>query len=145
MADFTYTKAMAKPIDFQNDDIRVLIVMSNTSAMDDEDAEFIADIGTLDEYNGSSYARVALTTQVWSAVTATDHGKFTSDSIVFPTLGVGTRAGFGLVFYKHIGADSANIPIFYKTPSGWPFTGNGQDITVNPHTDGWAYLRNGSL
>lgn len=145
MPDFRYTKSMAKVIDLANDDIRALLVMASSTAITDEDAEFLSDIGTLDECDGSGYARVALTTQSFDADLTNDRAIFTSDPLVFSAVGAASRQIFGYILYKHVGADSANIPIFWKQPSGFPFEADGEDITINPHaTDGWAYLRNGT-
>lgn len=146
MADFIYTPALAllgKGINLETDDIRALIVMANTTAGSEEDAAVLADFTTLDEYDGSGYARVALTSKSMSPDTVNDRGGFTSDPIVFPSLGIGTRAGFALIIYKHVTDDTDSIPIAYKVPAAWPFTGNGQDVTTNPHATGWFYNKNG--
>lgn len=148
MVDFVYTTALeriGKDIDLENDDIRVLIVMSDTSVADEAERDVTAldEFTVLDEYDGSGYDRQALSAKSMSADTTNDRGVFTSDPVVFSALGVGARVGQALLFYKHVsGDDGDNIPIFYKAPAGFPFTGVGEDVTVNPHANGWAYLRN---
>lgn len=146
MADMVYTYALAKlmsgDIDLNTDDIRMAIVMTNTTADTEEDTQLMSAFSTLDEYDGSAYARVALTAEAVSAVTASNRGKFTSDPVVFAGIGAGTRQGQAVIIYKHVGADSSNIPIFYKVPTGFPFTGNGADVQISPSSDGWAYSVN---
>ena len=144
MANFVFTKAKAKiasgSIDLNTDDLRMLIVMSNSTAEDDEDAEFLSSITTLDEYNGSAYVRVALANEAVNEDLTNDRAIFTSDPVVFPGIGAGTRSGVGVIIYKHVGAESANIPIIYHEPTAFPFIGNGGDVTINPHSTGWAYF-----
>jgi len=148
MPDFMYTLAQLKiangEIDLDTDDIRALIVMSLTSAQTQDGVEFLASFTTLDEYDGAGYARQALTGKVASANTVTKRMHFTSDNLVFAALAAGTREGFAIIFYKHVGADAVNIPILYKMPSGFPFLGNGENVTVAPHANGWVYSRNGA-
>lgn len=148
MADFAYTLAMDKiargEIDLSSDDIRAILVMTNSTANSQDSAEFISSFTTFDEYDGSGYARQALASLTLTPNLTTKRVHFSSDSIVFASLGAGTRSGFALLIYKHVGADSANIPIFFKQPSGFPFIGNGQNLTLAPHANGWAYLRNGT-
>lgn len=146
MSDFIYTPALAllgKGINLQTDDIRVLIVMANSTAGAEPDSEFIADFSVLDEFNGTSYTRQVLTTKSMSPDLINDRGKFTSDSITFTTIGVGSRAGIALVFFKRVTNDSDSPVIAYKIPAGWPVTANGNDVVVNPHVNGWFYNKNG--
>ena len=123
-------------------DVRAALLMSNTTGDTDEDAAFIADIGTLDEYDGASYARVALTGEAWAAVTATDRFKFSADPIVFATLGAGTRQCVGLLIFLFVTNDADSKPLMYIDGTGFPFDGNGANVTFTPHADGVMYTRN---
>ena len=123
-------------------DVRAALVMSNTTADTDQDAATISAITGLDEYDGASYARVALTTEAWAAVTATDRFKFSADPIVFATLGVGTRQCVGLLLYLHVTNDADSKPLMYIDGVGFPFDGNGANVTFTPHADGVMYKRN---
>lgn len=123
-------------------DVRALLVMSNTTADTEEDTEFIAGFTTLDEYDGASYARQALTTETFAAVTASDRFKHSADAIVFATLGVGTRQCVALVELLHNTNDAASKPLFYFNGTGFPFDGNGSNVTFTPHADGLMYVQN---
>ena len=123
-------------------DVRAALLMSNTTGDTDTDAATISAIGTLDEYDGASYARVALTTEAWAAVLATDRFKFSADAIVFATLGVGTRQCVGLLLYLHVTNDTDSKPLMYIDGTGFPFDGNGANVTFTPNADGVMYNRN---
>lgn len=123
-------------------DVRAALVMSNTTADTDEDATFLADIGTLDEYDGSGYARQALTAEAFAVDTATDRFKFSADPFVFAGLGVGTRQCVGLLLYLHVTNSSDSKPLFYIDGAGFPFDGNGEDVSFTPSADGISYLVN---
>ena len=123
-------------------DVRAALLMSNTTGDTDTDAATISAIGTLDEYDGASYARVALTTEAWAAVLATDRFKFSADPIVFATLGVGTRQCVGLLIFLFVTNDTDSKPLMYIDGTGFPFDGNGANVTFTPHADGVMYTRN---
>lgn len=143
MASFIYTPALGLlAAATLTGDVRAALLMSNTTGDTDEDAATISAIGTLDEYDGASYGRVALTTEAWAAVTATDRFKFSADPIVFATLGVGTRQCVGLLLYLHVTNDADSKPLMYIDGTGFPFDGNGADVTFTPHADGVMYLVN---
>lgn len=122
-------------------DQRAILVMTDTTADTDEDAEFVSDITTLDEYDGSGYARVALTTEAWASDPANDRWEFTADAIVFAALGVGTRQAAGLIIYWHVTDDDDSQPEFYYNGTGFPFDGNGEDVTFTPNTE-LVHVRN---
>ena len=143
MASFVYTRALGLlNATVLTGDVRAILVMSNTTADTDEDAEFIASIGTLDEYDGATYARKALTSESFAVDTTNDRFKFASDVITFPTLGVGTRQCVGLLLYLHVTNDADSKPLMYIDGLGFPFDGNGATVTFTPHADGVMYNRN---
>lgn len=124
-------------------DVRALLVMSNTTADTDEDAEFISSIGTLDEYDGSGYAREALTTESFAVDLANNRWAWDADSpITFAALGVGTRQCVGLLLFLHVTNDGDSKPIAYIDGTGFPFDGNGEDVNFNIHANGLALVQN---
>ncbi len=137
MASFAYTYALGLlNSTVLTGDIRALLVMSNTTADTDEDAEFITGgITTLDEYDGAAYARVALTGEAFAVDTANDRFEFDANAFTFSTLGVGTRQCVGLVLYLHVTNDADSKPLFYFDGTGFPFDGNGADVTFTPNTE----------
>lgn len=141
---FVYTPALAKLNSTTLEgDVRALLVMTNTTADTDEDAEFIADIGTLDEYDGATYARVALASEDLSADGANDRAIMTATSpITFATLGVGTRQCQAVVLYRHVTNDADSELIAYIDGTGFPFDGNGENVSLNIGANGLIRIRN---
>lgn len=123
-------------------DVRAALVMSNTTADTDEDAEFIADIGTLDEHNGAGYARQALANESFAVDLANDRWAFDADPIVFASLGVGTRQCVGMLLYLHVTNDADSKPLLYIDGAGFPFDAVGTNVTLTPHANGIALKRN---
>ncbi len=115
---------------FDTIDIRAMIVMTNSTFVADEaaGAVFESDIATLDEYDGTSYARQTLgatTVALNGANAEVDVADFT-----FPTLGAGTRQGMALILYEHGGSAATNRIIGAVDTGGFPFTGTGVDKVV---------------
>jgi len=142
MANFVYTKAkhllLAGDIDFDEagDDIRVLLVMSNTTADTEEDVDNIDAFTTLDEYDGANYVRKALANQVTAEDEANDRGEFDADNVTWTALGVGTRQCQALLVYHHVTNDADSPPIAFIDQGGFPFDGNGGDVTVQWNAEG---------
>jgi hypothetical protein len=137
---FLYTPAKVKfltgVINLASDDIRVLMVMSNTTADTDQDVENIADIGTLDEYGGTNYARKTLAGKAVNEDDPNNRGEFDATDIVWTALGAGARNAVGLVVYKHVTNDADAILIAYIDSGGFPTNGNGNDFTVTWNAEG---------
>ena len=142
---YTYgmTKFLNGGIDLDTNDIRMLAVMSNSTAPTDEDAQFVGDIGTLDEDDATGYVRVALAAEAVSAVTASDRAKFTSDPVgIVSTVADATRQVIGMVFFRFVTNDADSPVICYIDSGGFPYTPDGTTKTISPHPDGWFYARN---
>jgi len=143
MANFVFTefkRAVSEgEIDLNaTDDIRVLLVMSNTTADTEEDADTIGGITTLDEYDGASYSSggEALTGEVVNEDNANDRAEFDATDATFSTLGVGTRQAQAAIVYKWITSVSLSMPIAYIDTGGFPFDGNGGNVTIQWNTEG---------
>ena len=117
MANFGYSKAKAEildgDIDFTGDDIRVLLVMSNTTADTEKDVDTISAFSTLDECDDGSYARQALANEAVAEDEANDRGEFDAYDASFTLAGDGSRDIVGAVVYKHVTNDADSIPIAY--------------------------------
>ena len=140
MASFVYTPAKTKllngDLDFATQDFRVLLVMSNTTADTDQDAEFISSIGTLDEYDGANYARQAIGGEAVNEDAANNRAEFDGNDIQFATLGAGTRQAVGMVLYLHVTNDADSPVIAYIDSGGFPFSGNGGNVDVAWNAEG---------
>lgn len=144
MASFVYTHAKyllaTGAIDFTSDDMRVLIVMTNTTADTEKDVEFVDDFTTLDEYDGSSYARKALASEAVNQDDANDRAEFDATDIQWATLGAGTRQAQAMVLIKHVTDDTDSLPIAYIDTGGFPFSGNGGNVDVTWNAEGILQL-----
>lgn len=140
MANFTYTPAKAEiakgNIDFVNDDIRVALVMTNTTADTEEDTALMNGFTTLDEFDGANYARIALASQAVNQDDANDRAEFDANDITFSALGAGTRNAQAAIVYKHVTDDTDSIPIAYIDTGGFPFAPNGNDVVVEWNGEG---------
>jgi len=138
MANFWYTHGKAGTlggINFATDDIRVLMVMTNTTCDTEEDKAFIDQFTTLDEFDGANNARKALTTEAVSADEGNDRGEFDADDVTWTALGAGTRQAAGLLLYKFVSDDSDSIPIAW-IDDDFPITPGGGDVTITWNADG---------
>lgn len=138
---FWYTPAKERlargELIWQTHDIRVLLVMSNTTADTDQDAGTLSAITTLDECDGSGYARVALAGEAVVRDDANNRAELDCNDFVFPTLGAGTRSNVGLVVFRFVDGTAANDqPIAYIDSGGFPFNGNGQNVNGNVNAEG---------
>jgi len=143
MANFAYTpfkeRLLAGDVDLDEaaNDIRVLLVMTNTTADTDQDAANLAAIGTLDEYDGANYVRKALANQVTNQDDPNNRGEFDADDFSWLALGVGTRQAQAMLYYRHVDGTAANDqPIAFVDTGGFPFNGNGGTVAVAFNAEG---------
>jgi hypothetical protein len=140
VAAFIYNLAKRKlvtgDIDLNTDDMRVLLVKTsaNTTTDTEDDTEFLSGFTTLGESNGSGYARQALSGEVVNDDSANNRAEFDASDVAFGALN-GDTVGAALL-YKHVGADSANMPVMYNDTGGFPVTLNGGTFTIQWNTEG---------
>lgn len=145
MANFVYTTAkkglMNGTIDLDTDDIRALLVLSNSTCDTEEDKTFLDQFTTLDEAQagGGSYARQALTGEAVAADDANDRGEFTSDAITFTAVVEQARDIIGMVLYKFVNDDTDSIPIAFIDDDA-PYNPGGGDVVYTPKAEGWLQL-----
>jgi hypothetical protein len=142
MANFAYTMFLQDvgrgEFDFQEtgDDMRIVLVMTNTTADTDADAEFLGDFVTLDRYDGANYADKALANQLMDADLVNNRGEFTADNIQWAALGAGTRQAQAMLLYKFVTNDAASPNIGFIDTGGFPFSGNGGNVDVTWNAQG---------
>lgn len=142
---FLYTNAkralLAGEIDLDADDIRAIGVASNTTADTEEDVALISAFTTLDESDDTGYARHTFSTQTVTADNANDRGEFDAEDVPWNFNGDQTagRQMAGVIIYKHVGADSSNIPIAFIDSGGFPFTQSGS-VTIQWSAEGIIQL-----
>lgn len=136
---FVYTPAKTAllngDLDFAAQDMRIMLVMTNTTADTDQDVQFVGDIGTLDEMDGANYARQALGSEAVNQDAANNRAEFDATDSVFTNLGAGTRNVAGIVLYRHVTND-ADSPLIAYIDSGFPYTANGATLTVQWNAEG---------
>jgi hypothetical protein len=121
-------------------DIRLALVMTNTTCDTENDAiEFLDEFTLLDEYDGTGYARLALSsaTPSFNADTTRNSNKLVcATHPVFPTLsGDGTRNVQGVLYYWNVlGDDAQSVPFLYA-PYTTPRVPDGGDFTIELPTD----------
>lgn len=141
---FAYTKAKADflkgLIALQTDDIRALLVMTNTTADTEEDVATIGAFTTLDEFNGSGYSAggLAFTGEAVSQDDPNNRGEFISNTPTFSAIGAGTRQIQAMLIYKFVSSVSASQPLFFIDTGGFPIAANGGDVAVQPNAEGWV-------
>lgn len=142
MASFVYTPAKALilsgSLNFASggDDLRVLLAMTNTTADTLQDAHNLDEV-SLDEYDGSAYVRKTLASEAVNRDDANNRAEFDAADITWTALGAGTRQAQGMVLYQHVDGTAANdILVAWIDTGGFPFTGNGGDVSVTWNAEG---------
>lgn len=94
------------------DDIRLALLMTNTTADTEQDTIFFMDdFTTLDECDGANYVRKALASEAVATDLTNDRAEFDADDVTWSALGNGTRAINGVLVFKHVTDDTDSIPI----------------------------------
>lgn len=141
MANFALTHAKhlinKGDIDFDVDDIRVMLVDSTTTADTEEDVTTISGITTLGELSGTGYVRKALANEIVNKDDANNRSEFDADDTVWTGINAGTAQA--AIIYKHVTDDSDSIPLFY-IDSDFPFVTNGGDMTIQWNAEGISQI-----
>lgn len=142
MANFVYNEAknqlLRGGIDFTSADMRVLLVMTNTTADTEDDANTIGGFTTLDEYDGSGYSAggSALTGETVVEDAGNNRAYFDANDLTFTALGAGTRQCQAAILYKFITNTASSLPVGFIDTGGFPFTGNGSNVTLQWNANG---------
>lgn len=140
MASFWYTYAAQKimngTLDLDTHDIRCALLMSNTTADTENDAQTISGFTTLDEMDGTNYARKTFASEAVNVDTTNDRGEFDAEDQTWTSLGAGTRAVAGALIFRFITNDTDAIPIAYIDTGGFPITANGGNLTITWNAEG---------
>jgi len=114
MASVIYNEAKAGfvngTIDWDSDDIRCALLMTNTTAdSQNDDIHDLADFITLDECDATGYSRQALSNEVVRIDDENDRAELDADNASFSGLsGDATRDIQGVLIYKHVDGTAAN-------------------------------------
>lgn len=150
MANFVFTEALEEfakgTVDHVANVIEAILVMTNTSAATEGatgvDAEFLSNFSPPDEYDGAAYVRKVLASKAVTKDSANNKGVFDADDVTWTALGVGTRNAQASILYKKVTADTDSPPLYYQDTGGFPFAGNGSDVTIQYASTGIALFQN---
>lgn len=145
MAAFVYHPALEKimdgTIDFDTNDMRVALVMTNTTADTEVDTTLMNGFGTLDECDGANYVRKAIGNEAVNFDSGNDRAEFDGDDITWTALGNGTRQIQGYIVFKFVTDDSDSIPVIYRDFAATINPG-GNDLQVAWNAEGILQLAN---
>lgn len=134
-------KLASGDLDLDTADVRAILVMSNSNVFSlTDNALTTLSALTLDEYDGSSYARVALTSEGVTKQDGNNRVIFTSSAIAFGSIGAGTRSAIGILLYKYVDGTAANDYPIAAVAFPAATAGDGTAYTVNCPTAGWFQL-----
>lgn len=131
-----YKRALlAGEVDMDTADVRVALLMTNTTADTENDGVTrVNGFTTLDEFDGANYSRKALANELVRKDDANDRAEFDADDVIWTSLGVGTRDVEGVLVFLHnfdgvaTPTDANHLPVAFldfaanKTPDGSDFT-----------------------
>jgi len=144
MSNFVYNEAKRAVLEGEldlnaADDIRVLLVMTNTTADTEDDANTFADFTTLDECDASagySSGGVALTGETVAEDSANDRAEFDADNASWSGLATATRQVQAAIVYKWNSTLNDSEPLIYVDEGGFPFDGGGANVTIQWNAEG---------
>jgi len=148
MANFWYLEGLLAlfngEIDLANDTLRALLVMTNTTADTDTAAQFVGDVGTLDEHDGLNYARQTVVQSAPAIDVPNSRVEMAATASVWSALGVGTRDAQAAILFKFVTNDADSPLLVYFDSGGFPFGASGADFTLNWNAEGAVQLKSGT-
>lgn len=144
MASFLYNEfkraSAAGELDLNAHDIRVLLVMTNTTVDTQNDGiNFVNGFTTLDEMDGTNYARKTLANEAVNKDDANDRAEFDADDVVWTGLGNGTRQIQGALLFRFVTNDTDSVPIAFVEFLSTINPG-GSDLTIQWNAEGVLQL-----
>lgn len=120
-------------------DVRLCLVMSNTTSRTERRGTSMADFSVLDEYDGAGYSPggIPLSGRTWSEDNVAHAGVLDSDDPLFQGLGIGSRECVGAIAYLWQSSFATSIPLCqFDDPPDFPFSGLGTDATFQVNVQG---------
>lgn len=105
------SRMMSGDMDLNTDDMRLFLLMTNTTFDTEIDVDNTGSITTLDEMDGANYARVALANEAVNTDDANNRAEFDADDVTFTSLGNGTRQVQGAGIHEFITNDAGSFPL----------------------------------
>jgi hypothetical protein len=104
------SRMMSGDMDLNSDDMRLFLLMTNTTFDTDVDSDNTADY-TLDEMDGANYARQTLANEAVNTDDTNDRAEFDADDVSIAALGNGTRQMQGAGIHEFITNDAGSFPL----------------------------------
>lgn len=122
---------LAGSADWTADTIKVALLMSNTTAGSDTNAQYVTDIGTLDECDDTGgYGRVTLSTVSIERDSANARAEGQADDISFTSLnGDASRDYVGVLIYKEV-TDDTDSPVLNYVQFDTSVTASATQVDV---------------
>jgi hypothetical protein len=148
MASFATDIALQKlakgEINLGTADLRVLLVMTNTTCDTEFDKTTLSGYTALDEFNGTGYTRADLT---MSAVAIDGSGHIAwadAADFTFGSLTGGSRQIQGELLYLYVdGTNAHDIPLGFIDTGGFPFSASGSPVNDTVAALGLAQVARG--
>lgn len=133
---------LAQVVDWENDTIKVGLLMSSTTALSENSGvDYVDDYTTLDECDSAGYARRTLTNCAVTRDDANRRSELDADDPTWSAIPAATRQIAGAIVYAHVTDDTDSIPIgTIKFAS--PVTLDGTDFTIPWNSEGifqWTF------
>ncbi len=127
-------------------DVRLILVMTDTTCDTEKDTLTMAGFTTIDEFDGVGYVEIDCANVVWAYDSGSGEYRLDFDDEFFnvppATVAPATRDAQGMVLYLFVdGTDANDIPIAFTDSGGFPFNAANGDIDFQVHADGFLFLR----
>lgn len=140
--DHVFTPALALLVAGSLNDLRMMLMMTNTTADTEVDAENPADLTTPDEFDGAGYAEETLTSEAVNVDLANDRAEIDADDATFAALSNGTRQIQGWMIKQNVdGTDANDLNKFYQDFTATINPG-GSALTVTFDAQGIVQIAN---
>jgi hypothetical protein len=129
-------------LDTGGDDIRAILVMTNTTADTENSAMvYVGDLTTLDECDATGYSRQALAGEVVNKDDPNSRAEFDANNISFSGLGGDATRGYqGVVLYKHVTNDADSPLVAFIEFDNQPLSKEATQIDVPWNAEGILQL-----
>lgn len=120
-------------------DYRCALLSTNTTADTENNKATVSAYTTLDEFNGSGYARFALASEAVSVNSGSNRIELDAADVAFGALGNGTRAIQGVLILDFNTNDADSVPFLFVEFAS-TVTPGGATLTVQWNSGGIAQV-----
>lgn len=142
-----YTRALARltPEVLVTGNVRVALLMVGTAAGTARDAEFVADISPLAEFDGMEYGRLPVPGRTLTPDDDEGVMRWSFTPITWDNIGGGSGPIAGVLFILTGTTDADSRPLFWLDRVAFPFTHVGGFVTLQAPDGGLLRIRSVDL